>query len=66
MILIPEIPYDIETVAKAIDRRTHGGKTFSIVVVAEGAMSESRAKAVTKLGAAKGQAKKKADAGFRA
>ncbi len=37
MILIPEIPYDIkEVAAKAIERRNHG-KTFSIVVVAEGA-----------------------------
>lgn len=38
-ILIPEIPYDLEIVADAIKRRTKSGKRFSIVAVAEGAMS---------------------------
>jgi len=61
VILIPEIPYDVEVVAKAIDRRTRAGKTFSIVVVAEGAMSQPQAKAVAKLVVAKEQAEKKAD-----
>ena len=37
-ILIPEIPYDIEVVAKYILNRKDNGKEFSIVVVAEGAM----------------------------
>ncbi|MBE5821585.1 MAG: ATP-dependent 6-phosphofructokinase [Clostridiales bacterium] len=35
--LIPEIPYDIEKVAQAINKRKEEGKKFSIVVVAEGA-----------------------------
>jgi phosphofructokinase-like protein len=37
VILIPEIPYDLEKVGKAIMDRDHSGKHFSIVVVAEGA-----------------------------
>ncbi|MDT8323479.1 MAG: ATP-dependent 6-phosphofructokinase [Bacteroidota bacterium] len=37
VILIPEIPYDLDTVAASILRRSRGGKNFSIVVVAEGA-----------------------------
>jgi ATP-dependent phosphofructokinase / diphosphate-dependent phosphofructokinase len=36
-ILIPEIPYDIELVAKAIERAENRGQKHSIVVVAEGA-----------------------------
>jgi 6-phosphofructokinase 1 len=39
VILIPEIPYSVEKVAKAILNRSRGGKHFSIVAVAEGAMS---------------------------
>jgi len=35
--LIPEIPYDIEKAAKKIINRKNIGKSFSIVVVAEGA-----------------------------
>jgi len=61
VILIPEIPYDVEAVAQAIRRRTRAGKTFSIVAVAEGAMSQSQAKTIAKLVAAKDQAKKKAE-----
>lgn len=37
VILIPEIPYDIEKAADAIRKRAEMGKKFSIVVVAEGA-----------------------------
>ena len=39
VILIPEIPYDIEKVAEAIRRRSRGDKRFSIMAVAEGARS---------------------------
>ena len=39
VILIPEIPYDVNTVAEAIRERARGGKPFSIVAVAEGALS---------------------------
>lgn len=37
VILIPEIPYDVARVAKAIKTRKQKGKPFSIVAVAEGA-----------------------------
>ena len=37
VILIPEIPYDLEKVARAIRERDERGARFSIVVVAEGA-----------------------------
>jgi 6-phosphofructokinase 1 len=39
VILIPEIPYQINKVAKAIRKRSIDGTNFSIVAVAEGAMS---------------------------
>jgi ATP-dependent phosphofructokinase / diphosphate-dependent phosphofructokinase len=39
VILIPELPYDINRVADAILNRSRGGKHFSIVAVSEGAMS---------------------------
>ena len=44
VILIPEIPYDINQVAEAIRRRRHRGKNFSIVAVSEGALSQEDAK----------------------
>jgi 6-phosphofructokinase 1 len=37
VILIPEIPYDIEKVCEKISARDRAGRRFSIVVVAEGA-----------------------------
>lgn len=37
IILIPEIPYDINRIAEVIKRREKKGKRFSIVVVSEGA-----------------------------
>jgi phosphofructokinase-like protein len=37
IILIPEIPFDIETIADKITERNKKGKRFSIIVVAEGA-----------------------------
>ncbi|MBI4996138.1 MAG: 6-phosphofructokinase [Rhodocyclales bacterium] len=39
VILIPELPYDVECVAEAIRERSRQGKNFSIVAVAEGAAS---------------------------
>ena len=42
VILIPEIPYDLEKVAAAITARSQAGKHFSIVAVAEGAMSREQ------------------------
>ena len=43
IILLPEIPYDIESVAKALNKRTEEGKSFSILAVAEGAISKEDA-----------------------
>jgi phosphofructokinase-like protein len=37
IILIPEIPYSIKSVAKKVEERFNGGRKFAIVVVAEGA-----------------------------
>ena len=46
-ILIPEIPYDVEKIADAIKLRSKHGTNFSIVAVAEGAMSRDDARAMT-------------------
>ena len=43
VILIPEIPYDVEKIAEAIRDRSRRRKSFSIVAVAEGAVSKSDA-----------------------
>ncbi len=43
VILIPEIPYDVKKVIKAIDRRTKQGKGFTVIAMAEGAMSKEEA-----------------------
>ncbi|MBP5251359.1 MAG: 6-phosphofructokinase [Treponema sp.] len=43
VILIPEIPYDINSVADKIIERKNSGRNFSIVVVAEGAKSKEEA-----------------------
>ncbi len=42
VILIPEIPIDIDEVCKLIGKRHGRGKTFSIVVVAEGAQFKDK------------------------
>jgi 6-phosphofructokinase 1 len=39
VILIPEIPYDMSSIAQAIRRRSKRGTNFSIIAVAEGAKS---------------------------
>lgn len=44
VILIPEIPYDVKKIADAIRRRSKRGSNFSIVAVAEGAMSADDAR----------------------
>ncbi len=43
IILIPEIPYDIDKVVAAIERRNKAGKRFTILAVAEGAISKEDA-----------------------
>ena len=60
VILLPEVPYDLDAVADAVRTRTRSGKTYSIVVVAEGAMSKAQAATVQKLADEKDQAKNKA------
>lgn len=43
IILLPEIPYDIDKVVKAIKGRNRQGKGFTILAVAEGAISKEDA-----------------------
>ena len=44
IILLPEIPYDINKVIDAINKRTAAGKGFTVIAVAEGAISKKDAK----------------------
>lgn len=44
IILIPEIPYDLDEVVRAVERRDKAGKRFTILAVAEGAISKEDAK----------------------
>lgn len=44
VILLPEIPYDIDVVANVIQKRAAAGKKFTIIAVAEGAISKEDAK----------------------
>ena len=44
VILIPEIPYDIDKVCEAIEGRDRRGSRFTIIAVAEGAISKKDAK----------------------
>ncbi len=44
IILIPEIPYDIDKITKAIEDREARGSKFTIMAVAEGAISKEDAK----------------------
>ncbi len=46
VILLPEIPYNIQRVAEKIERREAANRHFSIVVVAEGAMPQGGALSV--------------------
>ncbi|MDD2308201.1 MAG: ATP-dependent 6-phosphofructokinase [Desulfuromonadaceae bacterium] len=58
VILIPEIPYDVKKVAAAILRRSHRGQGFSIVAMAEGAISQQVATELDEAGKNKGGKKK--------
>ncbi len=44
VIVIPEIPYNAKAIAAAIEKRAKNGKRFSILAVAEGAISQEEAK----------------------
>ncbi len=59
-ILIPEIPFDLERVAKRLMERDAGGAHFSIVVVAEGAIPQGR-----EAGAARGGSRRRRRAARR-
>jgi 6-phosphofructokinase 1 len=68
VILLPEIPYDVNRVVETVQRRSNAGKKFSIIVVAEGAMSCRKANHVNQLVAAKDTAegrKEKENASIR-
>jgi 6-phosphofructokinase 1 len=43
VILLPEIPYDIENVIRVLEKRNRSEKNFSIIAVAEGAMTKEEA-----------------------
>jgi len=58
VIMIPEIPYDLNVIAEHVRNRRHHGKRFSIIAIAEGAISKDEAKVLAK-GLKSG--KKKAD-----
>jgi ATP-dependent phosphofructokinase / diphosphate-dependent phosphofructokinase len=57
VVLIPEIPYDVQKIAEAIKRRSRSGTNFSIVAVAEGAMSVADARAYNSAEAKKEKAR---------
>lgn len=61
VILIPEIPYDMEKVVQAIRLRKQRGTNFSIVVVAEGALSIIEQSELEKLKKNKQKAKENGD-----
>lgn len=57
--LIPEIPYDVEAVADSLMQRKAAGSRFSIVAIAEGAISATSAETLAALRRAKSDAKDK-------
>ncbi len=59
VILIPEIPYDVESVAGAILKRFRSEKRFSIVAVAEGALSKEQTAAAADKAKEKGSESRK-------
>ena len=61
VILIPEIPYNPESIAQAILERSRSGKHFSIIALSEGAMSLEDRQREKQLMADKDAAKEKKD-----
>ena len=63
VVLIPEMPYDIGAVVRAIRKRTRQGTNFSIVAIAEGARDVAGARAydslIARRVAARGETKKR-------
>ena len=62
VVLIPEIPYEVDTVAEALLQRVRRGKRFSIVAVAEGAVSRKIARELQDLQKQVGKDKNSAEA----
>ncbi|NLI76024.1 MAG: 6-phosphofructokinase [Candidatus Riflebacteria bacterium] len=60
-ILIPEIPYDLDKVAAHLAERRRTGKRFSIIAVAEGAMTREEAKAIADAAKAEKKETREAD-----
>jgi len=62
VILIPEIPYNIDAIAETVLQRRAGGSTFSIIAVSEGALSAQEHASMTaiqeRLDATKGDDKR--------
>lgn len=48
VILIPEIPFEIQKIKQKIEERCRSGKRFSIVVAAEGAFEEGRERVIAR------------------
>ena len=61
IILLPELPYDIDRVCSAVERRAKNGSNFSIIAVAEGALNAEEARMKRKEWTAK-----RVEAGFGA
>ncbi len=61
VILIPEIPYDLQSAANAIRKRQQRGTNFSIVAVAEGALCVADHAKLTELREKKAKIKEKGD-----
>lgn len=61
VILIPEIPYEVKHIASAIRQRSRHGTNFSIVAVAEGAVSTEDAAQFAKAALKKAKAANKAE-----
>jgi ATP-dependent phosphofructokinase / diphosphate-dependent phosphofructokinase len=61
VILIPEIPYNLQSTANAIRKRQQRGTNFSIVAVAEGALGVEDFAKLTALKQKKAKAKEKGD-----
>lgn len=61
VILLPEIPYDVKHIATAVRQRSRHGTNFSIVAVAEGAMSKEDAAAFARAEQRKKKASNKSE-----
>ena len=66
VILIPEIPYHLDSVAEALVQRNRSGKRFSIVAIAEGAISLEEADRQAANGTDTKKSKGKKDKGSKA